>query len=95
MEIETQKLIELLNQVNEVREANEELADSVSDLLDRLSAHSEAVDNLYDDMILLITTQSPAHALSHPAQPSQKPAQGPDQEKEGSQDKEPRQSDPS
>jgi len=95
MEIDTQNLIELLNQVKEVRKANEKFADSVSDILDRLSVQSEAVDNLYDDLILLITTQSPEHASSHPAQQSPGPAQGPDQEKAGSQDKETRRSDPS
>lgn len=54
MEIKREKLLELLDQVENVREDNEKFADSVSYMLDELSIQSEAVDNLYQDLIKLI-----------------------------------------
>jgi len=95
MYIEPEKFAQLVENIMVILKFDTDLGYELEDLTGHLAVVRTAVDNLQDILTELMFTPGPAHALSHPAPQSPGPAQGPDQSKAGSQDKEPRQSDPS
>jgi len=89
--IDYQGFDELVENIMVISKFATDLACDLEDLKGHLGIVQTAIDNIQDVLTDIMLIRGPAHALSHPAQPLQKPAQGQDQEKEGSQDKEPRQ----
>ena len=91
MEIDKEKLDILVENVMVIGKYAAYLACDLEDLQGNLGVIQTAVDNLQDILTELMLTPEPVRASSHPTLLSPGPAQGQDQEKEGSQGKEPRQ----